>query len=129
VELAGGDPVARGRDPLGLLLVEQAELGVHARGGSFDPAEPAGDVHGDRLAGYLEVFDRLLRLVTPELVHEASVSRRVAPIRDASWRVADRRRGSGEPGGSPSDRRVESSRRRHTPIQNSPLCSRWGGGW
>ena len=41
VELAGRDPVAGGGDPLGLLRVEQPELGVHARRGGLDPAEPA----------------------------------------------------------------------------------------
>ena len=41
VELARGDAIPCGRDPLRLLCVEQAQLGVHARGGRLDPAEPA----------------------------------------------------------------------------------------
>ena len=48
--------------------VEQPELGVHARGGGLDPAEPARDRRGDRLAGDREVGDRLARLAAPELL-------------------------------------------------------------
>ena len=40
------DAVGGGGDPLGLVRVEQAELGVHARGGGLDPAEPARDGAG-----------------------------------------------------------------------------------
>src|SRR6185436_6656380 len=67
VELAVRDPVAGGRDPLRLLGVEQAQLTVHARGGSLDPSQPAGDGRGDRLPGDREVADRLPRLSAPEL--------------------------------------------------------------
>ena len=68
VELAVRDAVAGGGDPLGLVGVEQPELGVHARGGGLDPAEPARDRRGDRLAGDGEVGDRLAGLAAPELV-------------------------------------------------------------
>ena len=67
VELARGDAVGGGGDALGLVGVEQPELGVHARGGGLDPAEPAGDRRRDRLAGDGEVLDRLARLGPPEL--------------------------------------------------------------
>jgi hypothetical protein len=42
VELAGGDTFRGRRDPLSLVGVEQAELGVHPRGGTLDPPEPVG---------------------------------------------------------------------------------------
>ena len=67
------DRVAGGRDPLGLLRVEQPELGVRARGGGLDPTEPARDRNGDRLAGDGEVVDRLARLAAPEAPASASV--------------------------------------------------------
>ena len=57
-----------GGDPLRLVGVEQAELGVHARGGGLDPAEPARDRRRDRLAGDREVGDRLGGLAAPELL-------------------------------------------------------------
>ena len=68
VVVAGGDGVAGGGDPLGVIGVEQAELGVGARGGGLDPAEPADDGRGDRLAGDREVGDRLGGLPAPELL-------------------------------------------------------------
>ena len=43
VELARGNAIGGGRDALGLIGVEQAQLGVGARGGGLDPAQPAGD--------------------------------------------------------------------------------------
>ena len=43
VELAVRDAVGGGGDPVGLLAVEQAEVGVHVRRGTLDPAEPARD--------------------------------------------------------------------------------------
>jgi hypothetical protein len=66
VELAGGDPVTRGGDALGLVGVEQAELGVHTRSGCLDPAEPAGDRNRDGLTGDRKVGDRFLRLSAPK---------------------------------------------------------------
>ena len=67
VELAGGDAVAGCGDPLRLVGVEQAELGVRARGGGLDPAEPAGHGDGNRLTGDGEVVHGLARLGAPEL--------------------------------------------------------------
>ena len=58
---------AGGGDPLRLVLVEQAELGVHARRGGLDPAEPARHRRRDRLAGDGEVGDRLAGLAAPQL--------------------------------------------------------------
>ena len=78
VELARRDAVGRGRDALGLVGVEQAELGVDASGGGLDPAQPAGDGSGNRPAGDGEVLDGLARLGAPELVlhgHPASLAR------------------------------------------------------
>ena len=43
VELAGGHAVGGGGDALRLVRVEQAELGVDARGGGLDPPEPTCD--------------------------------------------------------------------------------------
>ena len=67
VELARGDAVGGGGDPLGLVGVEQAEVGVHASSGSLDPAQPARDGSGNRLPGDGEVLDRLARLSSPKL--------------------------------------------------------------
>jgi hypothetical protein len=67
VELAAGDAVGRCGDAVGLVGVEQVELGVHARGRGLDPAEPARHRHRDRLPGNREVLDRLRRLTSPEL--------------------------------------------------------------
>ena len=47
--------------------VEQPEVGVHARGGGLDPAQPVHHGRGDRLARDGEVLDRLARLGAPEL--------------------------------------------------------------
>ena len=68
VELAGGDPVARGGDALREVGVEQPEVGVHTRGGGLDPAEPVRDGDGNRLAGDGEVRDGLGGLAAPELL-------------------------------------------------------------
>ena len=50
VQLARSDSVAGLGDALGLVVVQQPELGVDARGGGLDPSEPARDGCGDRLA-------------------------------------------------------------------------------
>ena len=63
-----------------LVGVEQAELAVHARGGGLDPAEPARDGGGDRLAGDGEVGDRLAGLAAPQLGAGA--------VSVTSWRLA-----------------------------------------
>ena len=65
VVLARRDRIACRGDPLRLLGIEQPELGVRARGRGLDPAEPARDGDGDRLAGDGEVRDRLARLAAP----------------------------------------------------------------
>ena len=67
VVLALGNRVAGGGDALGLVGVEQSELGVRARGGGLDPSQPARHRHRDRLAGDGEVGDRLARLAAPQL--------------------------------------------------------------
>jgi hypothetical protein len=67
VELACGDSVGGGRDPLGLVRVEQAELGVDAGGSALDPPEPPGDGDRDRLARNREVGHGLAGLRAPEL--------------------------------------------------------------
>ena len=59
------------RDPLGLLGVEEPEIGVHARGRGLDAPEPASDMLGDRLAGDLEVLYGFRRLTTPKLAPRA----------------------------------------------------------
>ena len=89
VELAGGDPVAGGGDALGHVRVEQPEVGVHARGGGLDPAEPARDGGGNRLAGDGEVARSPSRSRRPtevpagsRLVHAPSLERRA---RRSSW--------------------------------------------
>ena len=63
-----GDLVARGRDPLGDVGVEQPQLGVDARRGGLDAAEPADHRHGHPLARHREVVDCLARLRAPELL-------------------------------------------------------------
>jgi hypothetical protein len=68
VELAVRDPVAGCGDAVGLVLVEEAQIGVGPGGCGLDPAEPARNVARDRLAGHLEVLDRLLGLHAPELL-------------------------------------------------------------
>ena len=68
VELAVRDAHAGVGDPPSLVLVEEAELGVDERGGGLDPAEPARDRDGDRLAGDGKVGDRLRRLAAPQLL-------------------------------------------------------------
>jgi len=50
VELPCGNPVTGLRDASGLLVVEQPELGVHARRGGLDSPEPARDGRRNRLA-------------------------------------------------------------------------------
>ena len=68
VELAVGDAVGSGGDPLGEVGVEQRQLAVDAGRGALDPAQPADDGHRDRLAGDREVVDRLGGLAAPELL-------------------------------------------------------------
>ena len=74
VELARGDPVAGGGDPLGLVGVEQAELGVHARGGGLDPAEPARDRAPGSARPETGKLSIALRVSPPQSSREASVS-------------------------------------------------------
>ena len=62
-----------GGDAIGLVAVEQAEVGVRARGRALDAAEPACDGRRDRLAGDREVGDRLRRLAAPELLGRLTV--------------------------------------------------------
>jgi hypothetical protein len=75
VELAGGDPVAGGGDALGDVGVEQPEVGVRARGGGLDPAEPVRDRRG---IGSPETGSsrRLLGLAAPQLRARRCRSRR-----------------------------------------------------
>ena len=80
----------RGGDPLRLVGVEQPEVGVRARGGGLDPAEPARDGRGDRLAGDREVGDRLRRLASPELL----------PLLDLRHHGESREAGAGDGGRS-----------------------------
>ena len=68
-----------------LSRVEQPELGVHARGGGLDAAEPARDGRRDRLARDREVLDRLARSRRPRA--RCAVSTTV----DASWPLLDGR--------------------------------------
>src|SRR5205807_1436809 len=68
IELAGGDAIPGRGDALGLVGFEETELGVHARCGRLDAAEPTGDRRRDRLARDREVGYRLVRLPTPESV-------------------------------------------------------------
>ena len=72
VVLALGDRVAGGGDPLGLLGVEQAEVGVRTRGGGLDPAEPARDGNG---IGSPETgkFATAFRVSPPQSSREISV--------------------------------------------------------
>src|SRR3954452_513079 len=67
------DLVAGGGDPFGEVVIEQAELAVHARRGGLDAAEPADDWHRDWVPGHREVRYGLLRFAAPELA--ALVSR------------------------------------------------------
>jgi hypothetical protein len=85
--LPGGHLVAGARDPLGQLAVQQAELGVHARGRGLDAAEPAhhGRRHG--LARNLEVLDRLARLRAPQLVLNRHRVWRLSSAKSCSGRV------------------------------------------
>ena len=62
----------------GELGVEQAELGVRARGGALDAAEPAHDVDRDALAGHGEVVDGLGGLAAPELLRGVLHGHRVS---------------------------------------------------
>ena len=88
VELAVRDAVAGGGDALRLVGVEQAELGVHARGGGLDPAEPARDGNRDRLAGDGEVGDRLARLAAPQLLLSRPCRSRLQASAGARFRAA-----------------------------------------
>ena len=65
--LAACDRVSGRCNPLRFVQLEEPELRVHARRGGLDPAEPACDGSGNRLARDPEVLDRLVRLVPPEL--------------------------------------------------------------
>ena len=71
------DAVAGGGDPLGLVGVEQPELGVHARGGGLDAPEPARDRRRDRLAGDGEVARPPCGSRRPRASGPASVMARV----------------------------------------------------
>src|SRR3954451_10576781 len=68
VELAVRDAVPRGCDPVGLLPVEEAEVGVHARGSGLDATEPARHRDRNGLAGDGEVPDSLAGFRAPELL-------------------------------------------------------------
>src|SRR6266508_4140612 len=74
VELAGGHPVGGAGDALGLVRVEQPELGVRTRGRGLDPAQPAGDRGGNGLARDGEVVHRLARLGAPELIADLALA-------------------------------------------------------
>ena len=63
-----GDLVAGGGDAVREVGVEQAEIGVGARGGALDAAEPAHDRDRHALAGHGEVVDGLAGLPAPELL-------------------------------------------------------------
>src|ERR1019366_4781473 len=52
----------------GEVAVEEIQLGVDARRGALDSAEPADDRDRDRLAGDREIADRLGGLAAPELL-------------------------------------------------------------
>src|SRR6266508_6593103 len=67
VELAVRDACARIGDALGLVLVEEAELGVHERRGRLDAAEPARHGNRNRLSRDTKIGDCLGRLASPEL--------------------------------------------------------------
>ena len=67
VVLAARDRIAGDCNPLCFLGVEQPELGVRSGGGGLDPAQPARNGHRDRLAGNLEVANRLARFASPQL--------------------------------------------------------------
>src|SRR5262249_4886076 len=68
VQFARGDAVSRGRDPFGLVRIEQPELRVYPGCGRFDPAQPAGDGRRDRLTRHLKVLYCFARLASPELL-------------------------------------------------------------
>src|SRR5581483_11823898 len=110
VELAACDAIAGRSDALRLLVVEQAQLGVHARRGGLDAAQPARDRDGDRLPGHGEVGDRLARLAAPKLLcgvrlgHEVEVSRR--PVSNSLSQAVSFTRG--RPRGSPAARSAAS---------------------
>ena len=100
VELARGDPVAGCGDALGLLRVEEAELGVRARRGRLDASEPAGDGGRDRLAGDREVLDCLPCFHAPELprrgLAHASESSAAPPRRQRGREKAPLRHGNAQ---------------------------------
>ena len=66
VVLAAPDRVAGGGDPLGVIGVEQPELGVGPRRLGLDPAEPVDDRGGHGMPGDGEVRHRLVGLTSPE---------------------------------------------------------------
>ena len=67
VELARCDPVACLGDALGDVAVEEPEVGVRARRGGLDPAEPVRDGRRDRLARNGEVRNGFRGLSSPQL--------------------------------------------------------------
>ena len=68
VALAAANRVAGGGDALGVIGIEQAELGVGAGGLGLDPAQPVDDGSGHRMARDGEGADRLVGLAPPELL-------------------------------------------------------------
>src|SRR5262249_47801852 len=126
VELACRDAVAGGGDPLGLVGVEEPELGVDTRGRGLDPAEPTRDVHRDRLSGDREVPDRLRRLAAPQLGPLRRPRHVVActpPVSSSSSHVRSFTRG--RPSGSPALRsRASIARQPSSSTYRVPFSSR-----
>ena len=91
---AGGDLVGAGGDPLGERRVQQAQLGVRARGRALDPPEPLDDRYGDALARDREVRDGLRGLTAPQLLPALLHAHLEAsdPKFFTSWTLARRRR-------------------------------------
>ena len=89
VELACGDPIGGCGDAARQLGVEELEVGVGARGGGLDPAEPVRHGGGNRLTGDGEVGDGLVGLAAPKLVGAHNGKRRRAPLGPASVESRD----------------------------------------
>ena len=104
VELAGRDALGCGGDALGLVRVEEAELRVHPCRGTLDPAEPACDGCGDRLAGDREVGDRLAGLAAPELRVRLDVGHDAKRIEQGLGGLLRRRGGCGVRAGARGSR-------------------------